>query len=675
MENRCYRASINSLPEDQAQVRDSAVPLFFSVEFEKEGAAVPVVADSLVRCGNCKAYLNPYVEILMPGLRWSCNICRSVNEVQEPFQMLERLRNDHADSAVRNAAFNRQCFVREDLRHDVYEMEAPDSFSVKTSEPPVLCFVVDVSLEAQKLSVLGSVLGCIRETLRGVEHDKRTKVCFMFFNEFVYLLNANGTISVIPSSPPLMLQDAALFQLSELVSGESALDTAALERYFETKKSVHSNLLAPLHIAKNMFRSASVFLFFSSAPSFGKSAVSLSDSLACGSSEYKAAAEALARKNICANVFVMARASIGFPTVGVLAQLTGGAAYHYSNYDGASPVFTSKLYCDLADHFARSIGFGAACRIRATEGAVLKNVYGNFVQKSADLLGMANWNPSHCINFSVMLFNNVSQALYLQIAMIRITKTGQRMIRVFNICLPVQGSTFYDSCDAGAICHALVLDAFYYEGKKKLAGGERMQKELASIWRELASRNGQIPANLADLPSLVLAARKSIPLRPDAATPVDFRAYYVYLFSNAYAKIVDLLVYPLLLNINDNCLSPLPLSMDSLVPDGLFLLDTGATVFFYAGKSCSADSVAMLFDGCCSGPILFAPPENELSKYVLDLVAYVLTDRPLKPRFVFVNDAENTVYNNVFYSYMYNDKMYMLPSLDEYSKELATGLK
>lgn len=670
METKCYRASIGNIPNDQAKLRNSNIPLFFSVEFEKESEHTPVVTDPLVRCHKCKAYLNPYVEVIMPGIKWKCNLCEHINDLVSPFVMIERRNNEAQQDAIKNALFNRKHFVREDLKSDIYEIEAPDSFGVKTPDPPVLCFIIDVSTEANKLNILSSVLNCIKELLRNLEYDRRTRVCFIFYNEHAYILNNNHTMTVISGDIPMIMSESFTFSILDTENAFSSIKYEIIEKYFNDKKSPNSNILLPIKIAVQALRSASLFCFVSTVPNFGMSKIEPTTNFICKNNEYKIVAESLFRKNISANIFLMARYNIEYSTISVLAQHTGGQSFQYSNYDGYDPTSSSKLFCDLSDYFRKNIGFGGVCRIRASEGAVLRGAHGNFCQKSVDLLGYANWNPSHSINFSFTLFNNVKNALYVQLAMIRVTKSGSRFIRVFNICIPVHSDTFYDLCDSNAIAHSLVLEAFYYESRKKLGGGEFLQKSILSIWKEIKTKNGKIPDALAALPQLILSAKKSIPLRPDTATPTDFRSFYMYLFSNSHSKIIDLLLYPILLSLADSNVVPLNLSINSLTTTGIYILDTGINMFFYIGRECDQSFYGTLFEGLTSGPILFSPPENEFSNYVSELITYLIGDRSIKPRFILVNDAADSVYSAVFYSYLYDDKLHTLDNIDSYRREL-----
>lgn len=670
MENKCYRASINTIPKEQSKLRSSAIPFFFSVDFQREDVQVPLVQESLARCEKCKAYLSPFVEIINPGYKWKCNLCETVNEVSTAFIMKERRVCDNPSDPIANSMFNKTYFERGDLTNEIYEIEAPDSFNVATPEPPTICFLIDVSQEAKYLNILSSVLNCASEVLKSTELDPRTRISLMFFNESVYVLNKNQTLTVINGEVPLILSEKILFSvLKEDENSFFNIDFSRIERYFEDKKSSNMDYLFALSVCSQL-RSATLFSFVSTTPNFGAGKVDQSTSLICKNTKYKDVADSLVRKNICCNLFVMARSTVELSTIKMPSQFTGGQIIHYSNYDGSDATSTSKFYCDLNDYLNRESNFGAVCRIRSNEGVVLKGQFGNFYPKGSDLLSFSNYNPIHSINFTIQLYSDVKSALYLQIAMARVVKSGKKLIRVMNICIPVSNIPFYESCDANSIAHCLCLESFYMESRKKLAGKENMETKLTEIWKELKTSYGRIPDCLYNLPTYILALMKSIPFRPDMATPTDFRSYYMYMLSNYTSKIVDLMIYPLLLNVLTENVEPLPLSLQSIDQNGLYVLDTGVNIFFYVGKNCDSSVVSQLFESTNSGVFIFNPPENELSKYVTELVVFLMNNRNIKPRFVLSNGQHTSVYNDIFFSYMYEDSSYQLPNTVEFRRTL-----
>lgn len=671
MENKYFRSSINSIPKDQSKLRSSSIPFFFSVEFQKEGLAGPTIQEALIRCDKCKAYLNPFVEIINPGFKWKCNLCDTINEVSIPFQMKERKVCDNNSDPLINSTFNRSCFLREELINDIYEIEAPDSFNVTTPDQPILCFLIEITAEAANLNVLYSVLNCIKETLKTIDYDRRTKIAIMFFNESVYILNNSHSFTIINGEVPLILSEKILFTLE----GENSffnINFEKIEKFFQNKKSNFMNYLLALQTCVQAFRSATLLSFVTSIPNFGEGKLEASNSLICKNNFYKEVAESLVRKNICCNLFVLARGSVELSSIKVPSQYTGGQILHYANYDGGDACSTSKLYCDLSDYFNRETNFGAVCRIRANEGIVLKSVYGNFYQKGSDLISYSNYNPGHNINFTIQIYNEIKSALYVQIAMARVVKNGRKLIRVMNICIPVGIVPFYENCDAYSISHCLCLESFYYESKKKLGGKENLENKLGNIWSELRTNYGKIPESLYNLPIYISSIMKSIPFRPDLGTPADYRGYYMYILSNYPTKIIDLIIYPLLLNILTENVTPLPLSYRSIDQNGIYILDTGVNLFFYIGSTCDQSVIASLFDNPVSGTFIFNPPENDFSKYVSELIVYLTNDRIIKPRFVLANGQGVSVYNDIFFSYMYEDSLFQLPSAIEFRNVLES---
>lgn len=688
-DNKPFRLSINSIPKDQSKLRSSALPLFFSVDFQHD--QVPILREPLIRCEKCKGYLNPYVEIISPGYKWRCNLCETVNEVSIPFQMRERGVCDHPGDPIANSSFNRRTYQRGDLENDTYELEAPDSFNVTTPDQPVLCFVVEVSGEAMRQGILGSVMNAVREALKVCDWDARTKVAIFFFDEAVHVLTTGGTLAVINGEVPLLLAERMLFPLG---GDEWFEKVALLERHFAQRGSRYANYLLALQACARVFRSATLLCFVSTAPNFGEGAINPDNSfsLTCKNPAYKMVAESLVKKSVTCNLFVMTRGSVELGSIKLPSQYTGGQIFHYPNYEGGDPSSTAKFFCDLSDYLARESNTGAVCRIRANEGVLLKSVYGHFFQKGSDLLSYANFSPAHCINFTLQLYNELKGALYVQIAMARVVKDGNKLIRVMNICVPIGEMSLYEGCDPKGIIHYLALEAFYYESKKKGKGKEWIEGQIIEILKEthknmnsssmgssamgssaMIFRNtNSYPSLLNELTVYASALMKGIPLRPDSFTPPDFRGFHMYLLSNYPSKAVDLMIYPLLLNVLTENVSPLPLSKESLSNShgagGIFLLDTGASLFFYIAPGCDPLQAEGLFEATAPGPFLFVPPENDLSGYVTELVGYLTSGREVKPRFILARGDVASVYNEIFMSYMYEDEMHGLPRMIDYKR-------
>jgi len=47
---------------------------------------VPAVSfknDPIVRCKDCRAYINPFAKFIENGAKWICNFCKDVNPVDK----------------------------------------------------------------------------------------------------------------------------------------------------------------------------------------------------------------------------------------------------------------------------------------------------------------------------------------------------------------------------------------------------------------------------------------------------------------------------------------------------------------------------------------------------------------------------------------------------------------
>ncbi|EOB13377.1 Protein transport protein SEC24 [Nosema bombycis CQ1] len=335
--------------------------------------------------------------------------------------------------------------------------------------------------------------------------------------------------------------------------------------------------------------------------------------------------------------------------------------------------------------------------------------------------------PPHTFSIDLEIVDNiVADGISLQIAMMRTTKKGQRMIRVININIPKFKGIFYDLIDPYSIIRSLSLKSFYYESKNKGSGLKYLYSSLIGILKSYKKNTKSfsllnLPNNLNLLPMLTLSLCKSIPLRPVSYTPVDYKVYYMYLMSNSYSNLIDTIIYPYLvglhesdinvggdaegnvengglnrdynnnsgnhleealdnINLNNNnpnfVFIPKNLTRNCLEISGLYLLDTGFTIFFFIGRDCPDHLSNLLFDPLTpSGRIIFDPPKNDFSKKVIDLINDLRKNRFISPFYVLIRDnSTKTHYRDIFFSYLYEDHQHNLPSINEYYEKIKSSL-
>lgn len=670
-----YRSTILGVPDRQEMIKASGIPFVINITLENyEDENVPLCEGEIVRCDYCKSYLNPFIEVIPPGLKWKCNICLQTNSVSIPFQVTSRGPSQDVnefDPRV-NAVYNFNHYGRTELRSTVYELTAPPNYSLKTPSPPFLCFLIETTFESIKHRTVGTILRSIVGGLNPQSFDPRARMMFMFFDSSIYLLKRDGDFVIVSDATfiPFFLEDEFLLPLSHQI------DIRTLEDFFVGNKSTKNNYGDALRIAQNMLSNAGgcIVSFLTTHPNVGPGAVDPSQSgLRCKSTFYKEMAAFLSKQAISATQFLFPHLGIELPTLSVLSKYTGGIIYYYPNFDGSDPTFATKLSSDLASHLDLDVGLYGVCRVRASKCVFIKEYFGSVHHRSTDLLAFSTFFPPHTFSIEVEVSREENlRAVCFQVAILRTLRSGERRIRVVNFCIEKMAKSIYNLVDPYAIAHGLALKAFFFEAQSKGAGNEYLNKSIKSIirsYRQFSNTTSFLPPPLETLPMLILSLSKSIPLRPASYTPMDYKSYYIYLMCNSYPKLVDTIIYPTLIALHRlDSIQPLNLSLNYLETNGLYLLDTGVTIFFFVARDCDPSLPNLLFDPSLgSERFIFDPEENEFSTTVCEIIKTLRSNRYLTPNYVLVrDDGGSSIYRDIFFTYFVEDESHGLPSYSRY---------
>lgn len=680
-----FSSTFVGIPANLSVIKQSEIPFSINIrpeEYKQDN--VPISEEEIVRCTACKSYINPFVEVIPPGLKWKCNICFTVNELSLPFHMIAR--NNFSPSTkfslLNNAIYNHHTYARTELRSTVYELHAPSNYSVRTPSSTAICFLIESTYESLKHGMLQIAIRSILDNIDSSMFDPRAKMMFIFFNTQVYLLNKDEGLTVVPDATfiPFFQEDNYMFELS------SKPDLDDVENMFAEMKSSKNNFGDALKVAQALLKKngGTIVSFLSSSPNFGVGAIEENDkeSVKCKSVFYKEMAGAFVKSVISVSYFLFPRLNIELPTLSIISKTTGGMLFYYPNFDGGDPVFTTKLHNDVNQFLSLNFSHDCVCRIRTSRDVFIKEYSGSLNQKTFDLLSFPNRFPTHTFNIDLEIVDNIiADGISIQIALMRTTKQGRRMIRVINLQIPQHREMFYDYIDPYAITRSLAVKAFYYESSNKGAGLTYLYSTLSGILKAYKRNSSSfslnnLPHNLSLLPMLVLSLSKSIPLRPVTYTPVDYKVFYMHLMSVSYPSFIDTIIYPTLLPLHADEIYPQNLTRNCLETRGLYLLDTGFTIFFFIGKDCPVELESLLFDSDIpSGRILFDPPQNEFSQKVVGIISELRESRFISPFYILIRDnLERTHYKEIFFSYLYEDHQHNLPSINEYVEKLKSTL-
>lgn len=91
---RVMRATLNQVPAGEDMVKVAGMPLALLVQplalADPREEALPLVdagEAGPVRCGRCKAYMNPFMTFVDQGRHFTCNFCNMKNETPRHYMM------------------------------------------------------------------------------------------------------------------------------------------------------------------------------------------------------------------------------------------------------------------------------------------------------------------------------------------------------------------------------------------------------------------------------------------------------------------------------------------------------------------------------------------------------------------------------------------------------------
>ena len=149
------------------------------------GVELPVVnfgTVGVVRCKDCRTYINPFAAFTNGGSHWRCNICGVVNEVPSAYF-------SPLDASGRRL----DALDRPELSQCSFEVVAPAEYLMRSPMPPTIVFLVDVSQAALQSGMLGVVAGAIKSTLDYLPGGKRTKIGFLTFDQTIHFYSLRPT--------------------------------------------------------------------------------------------------------------------------------------------------------------------------------------------------------------------------------------------------------------------------------------------------------------------------------------------------------------------------------------------------------------------------------------------------------------------------------------------------
>lgn len=681
------------------------------------GDEVPEVnfgACGVIRCQDCRTYINPFVKFVESGRRWLCNNCTHVNDVPSAYFCTvdsRGIRNDIAE--------------RPELQKGQVEISAPAEYMVRPPQAPVFVFVIDVSHAAVASGMLQVTVEAIKSSLDNLPGSPRTQVAFITFDSTIHYYNLKQTLRApqmiavpdiddvyVPLPDDLLVN---LYESRDLV--DMLLDS--LPDLFGQNDEVECALGAAVQGAFNIMQhiGGKMLVFQTALPGVGLGTLAARDqpkvqrgdkaktlfepAQSEGGKFYTKLALVMSKQQTSCNLFVFASQYADLATIGVLAEKTSGEVFYYPNADAR--VHGEQFAADLRRDLTRQGGFEAVMRIRCSAGFRISRFYGNFLIRGQDLLLLPSVNNDSTLAVDIVHDTQSKDPppsiLYLQSALLYTTQNGERRIRVNTVAFPVASTTkqVVDSVDIDTLCNVIAKHAVSKARTIGLtAAREAVRAQCESIIRETAQggpapgaaapRFGQqaqqqgqrrVPQSLKLLPLYAMALQKTA-LLCGTQVPTDLRVYLMHRLNIMSVASTRVFIYPrmyALHNMPPEAGLPAPaaqhgegnahvkmpvlcnLTNESIRSDGVFLMENGLHIMVWVGRAVAPQTLRDIFgvDHVDEiNPMTKVQTTSELGLRVTNIVTAMRDRRSLFLRIVIIKEGDGL--EALFQMHLYDDK-------------------
>ncbi|ODV63454.1 COPII subunit SEC24, partial [Ascoidea rubescens DSM 1968] len=600
-----FRCTLNTIPTTNSLLKRSKLPLGvvirpYTTLHESENP-VPVVKDTVIaRCRRCRAYINPFVQFVQSDRRWRCNLCALQNDVPSAFDNMEN---------------GRTRYDREELNYAVVDFVAPSQYMVRSPEPLVYVFIIEVSVIAVKNGMLATVARTILESLDRIPNDKGlTRVAFLAVDSALhYFKIPESTKSSNPekdddndddddededddiNSQPQMLvvsdldepflpcPDGLLVRLDQCRSQIETL-LANLNDMFHDNLNPNFALGPALKAAHKLVQpiGGRIQVLGCSLPSLGVGKLNVREEesvsgkpkeaqtlMSAADSFYKSFAVECNKSQVTVDMFLCSTSYQDVATLANLPRYTAGQTHFYPAWSAAKEEDVIKLSKEFSNHLSMDVALEAVMRVRGSNGIRMASFYGNFFNRSSDLCSFPSFPRDQGYLIEMSLEDNITKPyICLQAAVLHTTVGGQRRIRVLNLAIP----TTTNIADVFASADQLAIANFYAQKAVEKVFSNSFQDardllmkhmlEILQVYKkECVSRNVgsssplQLSTNLRMLPLLLHSMIKHIAFRT-GKVPSDHRAAALNFLGSAPLPKLIKNIYPSIYslhNMEDEC--------------------------------------------------------------------------------------------------------------------------
>ncbi|XP_053957930.1 protein transport protein Sec24C [Anastrepha ludens] len=698
---RYVRSSLYCIPATADLLKTTALPFTLlvspmarPVEGEFEPPVVNFGELGPIRCNRCKAYMSPNMQFVDAGRRFQCLMCKVTTEV--PTEYFQHL--DHTGQRVDK-------YERAELVLGTYEFTATKDYCRNNTPPeiPAFIFVIDVSYNTIKSGLVHLLCSQIKQILKHLPIDQgqdksKMRVGFITYNSTVHFYNIKSSLA----QPQMMVVGDVQDMFMPLLDGflchpeeSEALIDALMEQipkmFVDTKEAetvFYPAIQAGLEALKASNSAGKLLVFNSTLPiAEGRGKLKNRDDrkllgtekektvLTPQSVAYNTLGQECVQNGVSVDLFLFNNSYIDIATLGQVSRLSGGEVYKYTYFQ--ADLDGNRLVEDIIKNVSRPIAFDAVMRVRTSAGIRPTDFYGHFFMTNTTDVELASIDCSKAVAIEIKHDDKLppEENIYIQIALLYTSVSGQRRLRILNLALRATNTIaeVFKCCDLDAMmlffakqaCSKL-LELTPKQVKDNLVN--RSAQILACYRKHCTSPTsaGQLilPECLKLLPLYVSCLLKNDAISGGSDMMLDDRSYVMQFVMAMDLNMSVSYLYPRFIPIHnvDVDENELPMSIrcthEKMSEDGAYILENGVHLFVWLGQSLPQSFIQPIFGVQCTqqvnGERFAIIGETPLAQRVRNIIDTIMKERTRNMRVTCVR--QNDKLESVFRHFLIEDR-------------------
>jgi len=605
----------------------------------------------VLRCQECRAYVNPYITLKQSCRAWQCNFCGHINDIKNLYYDMLQVHQGQPTA------------IRPELTYPSVEIVAPEEYMVRPPQAPVFMFAICVNKRAINSGVVALTCETLLANLDKLPGLPRTRFGLVTYSDKLQFYDCNSEIPKMyvcsdVENPYLP------FPAEDLICDIQTCRECIIQlltdlpTYFEPKTD-NNCMGAVATVCWKLLESYGGRVIFCNYgyPNIGTGKLNsraterLTDptkqhlSLKRTTEYYLLKSVEFAKIQSTVDLFAFTDGYCDLPTIGSICQQNGGDIRHYHHFN--EEIDGDKYAAEFTRFLTRAQGWEAVIRIRTSKGFDVGEHYGHIHMRARNLVVCPCFHADQTLAIQIKTKditkkekqNSRNNHLFIQSALLYTTSDGQRRIRVHTARAPLvtNPTQVIANLNVNPYMNLICRQAMQKTISTDIPASRGfIQMSIVSVlkaWMKATRKqiNGveSLPFNIQAWPDVILGTLKCRAFRDRPPSNPDIRFYHFCWLMTSPQDRVDLYLRPSMYAISelyhgpsygtfDENYSPilppeLPLTESSLTSDSIFLINDGLEMAIWVGSQVDPNILINFFgiEDVVDRMQILAPAETE----------------------------------------------------------------